>query len=556
MEGKFARPLTFVILAALCFANFSLGIKLNYPPYENELATLISARLAFPKVQLDKETRQTVLNNILGEEQYLNERLFLLRSKLQIFAGTKNVFNLRAINFFLLIAALAVFYYFLKQIGWKPETALVSLIIILISPLFLSLWLFRPKICLFIFLVVMWLYFWSKKDTNYLNISFLATTLLLLFYSSLQGLVISLLIFVPLTILKFYQAKKYFPLLILAALVILLIIPIIKNPAFKNSLIQTAPYDAVKPNQIAKQIGERITREDGLQVKVSFPLWFRRIGYNKIFFAYRNVVQEVLDFFDLETLFFQEVHPTHQKSEVVFFWPEIFLFLLGTLGLIKTRFGKKQKILLMLIFLSILFYLLTPNDSVAGKHSLTLFVLAVVVGKGFEEMPKGLSLVILLLLVWAICINTYDVLKRPLFWYDNRPYVYSEGMRVLKEKSPEFTSGKNIYLTTLIGNPKVYYFYFFSADPKIFLQNQTTVQDNDKVIHFESFNLLNNPPQKNSLYFGFLGEFIGPNPLNEFLKQDINKIEPMGLKIEKVWKLDNTIAFRYGDYFILASTKD
>lgn len=543
MKEKFS-PILKVLLVILFFSHLYFGLKLDYPPYENELNTLITARLT---------SQPTILNNILDEKGLLNERLFFLRSKLQVLAGTGSVFNLRVVNFFLLIASLVVFYFFLKQKGWQSKIALFSLLLLLTSPLFLSLWMFRPKICLTIFLIMLWLYLWSRKNTLLLNIGLLATNLLLL-YSSFQGLIIGLLILAPLTILKFYQAKKYLALLILTTLAILLIIPIIKNPAFKNSLTQTVPYNAVKTSQTAKQIYERITKEDSLQTRVFFPLWFRRLGYNKIFFAYRNLIKEALGFFDLETLFFQEVHPLQQKSEVIFFWPEIFLSFLGLWALIKSRFGKKQKILLMLISLCLVFYFFTNNDSPSGRHSLTLFPLAVIISTGLKQIPRKLLPLILLLLVWSIGINAYDILKRPLFWYDNRPYVYSQGIEVLKEKGSEFTQDKDIYFTTLVGNPKLYYFYYFSPDPKIFLKDPSIVQENGKNIHFTSFDLKNNLPQENSLYFGFLGEFIGTNPFNEFTEGDFNKIKAAGLEIEKIWKLDNTIAFQYGDYFVLASS--
>lgn len=551
MKGKLLG-----ILIILCLLSFFLGIKLNYPPYENELAVLITTKLTSPGAQLDKEAQPAILNNILGEERFLNEKLFSLRSKLQIIAGTRSVLNLRTVNFFLLAASLVIFYFFLKQNKWESRTALFSLFPVLISPLFLSLWMLRPKICLTIFFIMLWLYLWSRKNTNLWSIGLLIISPLFLFFSSFQGLIISLLIFVPLTIHKFYQAKKFLALAVLGVITILLIIPIVGNPAFKNNLSQAVIYGAVIPNQTGKQVEERISKEDGLQTRVVFPLLFRRMGYNKIFFAYRNFVKEVLGFFDLETLFFQEVHPTHQKSEVVFFWPEIFLFCLGIWGLIKTKFSQKHKVLLILTFISLIFYLITTNDSPAGKHGLTLFPLAIIIGAGFKQIPKKLLPVILLLLVWAIYINSYDVLKRPLFWYDNRPYVYSQGIEALKKAEPEFTQDKDIYFTTLVGNPKLYYFYYYSPNPNVFSNDPAVIKDRGRTIHFTSFDLKNNLPQKKTLYFGFLGEFIGPHPLNEFSKEDINKIKIAGLEIEKVWKLDNTIAFRYGDYFVLTSVID
>lgn len=556
MKGKLGRLIILGILVTLCLGNFILGIKLNYPPYEDELVTLINTRLTFNNLELDQESRATILNNILGKENYFSEKLFPLRSWIQLWGGTKSVLNLRVVNFIIFIAILVLFYFFLKQVGLTSQIALFSLIPIVASPLSLSLWLFRPKICLTIFLLILWLYFWSRKKKSQLHVVFWLITTFLLFYSSFQGLIIGLLIFAPLMFLNFCRAKKYSMFLTLAILVVLLIIPIIKNPLFKISLTQSALLNAINPTQVGKQITERFTQEDSLLAKISFPLWFRRMGYNKIFFAYRNFTKEVLNFLDLETLFFQEVHPMQQKSEVTFYWPEIFVFLVGIFWLIKTGFGKKQKILLFLIFLSLIFYLFTQNETFAGRYILTLFILAIFIGIGFKQMPRGLSLIILPLIIWAIYINTYDILKRPLFWYNNRPYVYAQGIKAIKIIETESVSYKNIYLTSLVGNPKIYYFYYFSPQPELFLKDPLSIEENGKIVYFNGFDLVSNLPQKNSLYFGFLGEFIGPNSLNEFSEQDINKIEPIGLKVEKVWKLDNTIAFRYSDYFVLASLKE
>ncbi|MBU3956786.1 hypothetical protein KKI19_00695 [Patescibacteria group bacterium] len=556
MKGKLGRLIILGILVALCLGNFILGIKLNYPPYENELVTLINTRLTFNNLGLDQQSRATILNNILGEEQYFSEKIFPLRSWLQALGGTKGIFNLRLVNFIIFIMTLILFYFFLKQVGWTSPITLFPLISITISPLSLSLWLFRPKICLTIFLLISWLLIWSRKERKFIHDIFWVINTLLLFYSSFQGLIIGLLLLTPITLFRFYRAKKYSIFLTLAILVLFLIIPIIKNPLFKKSLTQSAPFNAVNPTQVGQQITERFTQEDGLQVRVIFPLLFRRMGYNKIFFAYRNFTKEVLNFFDLETLFFQEVHPMQQKSEVTFYWPEIFVFLVGIFWFIKSGFGKKQKNLLFLIFLSFIFHLFTQNDTFAGRYALTLFTLAIVIGIGFKQMPRGLSLIILPLIIWAIYINTYDILKRPLFWYDNRPYVYAQGIKAIKMIETESVSYKNIYLTSLVGNPKIYYFYYFSPQPELFLKDPLFIEDKGKIVYFNSFDLVSNLPQKNSLYFGFLGEFIGPNSLNEFSEQDINKIEPIGLKIEKVWKLDNTIAFRYSDYFVLASLKE
>jgi len=552
MKGKLSLILASLVVILFLF-NLFFGIKLNYSPYENELVTLIRTRFLLPKSELAQTSQTTILKNILGEEAYLEENLFPLRSFLQIFAGTQNILNLRIFNFLLLSVAVVFFYLFLKQSGWSPRLALISLFWLALSPLFFSLWLFRPQVCLALALITFWLYLWSKKKTSSFIESFLIMTPLALFYTSFQGLIISFTILLPLTAIKLFRAKKPLFLVILIGLGFLFIIPFFQNSVFVNQLNQTPVYEAIDPQRTYKQITERFSQEDGLLERIIFPHWFRRAGYNKIFFAYRNLSQEMLKFFDPETLFFQEVHPLQQKSEVIFYWPLIFLFLGGVIWLAKSRFEKKHQILLLLALLSFVYYLFTFNDTPSTKHSLTLFTLAAIITLGIELIPKKILVLILPLVGWAVLTNAYDISQRPLFWYDNRPYVYTQGISAM-ETLDKYDSSENIYFTSLVGNPKLYYYYYYSPDPKVFLHQSSPIEAGEKTIHFTGFDLTKESPQEKSLYFGFLGEFIGSKFLNDFTEEEINLLGELGLKKEKVWKLDNTIAFQYSDYFILASS--
>lgn len=552
MKGKLSLILASLVVILFLF-NLFFGIKLNYSPYENELVTLIRTRFLLPKSELAQASQTTILKNILGEKAYLEENLFPLRSFLQIFAGTQNILNLRIFNFLLLSVAVVFFYLFLKQSGWSPRLALISLFWLALSPLFFSLWLFRPQVCLALALITFWLYLWSKKKTSSFIESFLIMTPLALFYTSFQGLIISFTILLPLTAIKLFRAKKPLFLVILIGLGFLFIIPFFQNSVFVNQLNQTPVYEAIDPQRTYKQITERFSQEDGLLERIIFPHWFRRAGYNKIFFAYRNLSQEMLKFFDPETLFFQEVHPLQQKSEVIFYWPLIFLFLGGVIWLAKSRFEKKHQILLLLALLSFVYYLFTFNDTPSAKHSLTLFTLAAIITLGIELIPKKILVLILPLVGWAVLTNAYDISQRPLFWYDNRPYVYTQGISAM-ETLDKYDSSENIYFTSLVGNPKLYYYYYYSPDPKVFLHQSSPIKDGEKTIHFTGFDLTKESPQEKSLYFGFLGEFIGSKFLNDFTEEEINLLGELGLKKEKVWKLDNTIAFQYSDYFILASS--
>lgn len=529
----------FFLSAILWLGNIGLGIRLNYYPYPEELIILTHTALKSDK---------TTLSNILGPENFNTEQLFPLRSSIQSLAGTKSIWNLRAVNIALLTATFIFFYRFLTEIGFSTISSTLTLSTIIISPYTLSLWMFRPRLCLTIFLVTGWLYLWSVRKTNNTSIVLLVATILFLFYSSLPGLIIGLVIFTPLVLFKLFRlSKTNLPALwtfLLATLLIL--ISITRATIVKQNLDKIPLYNLITPSRLEKEIPERFGNEDILLERVVFPLWFRRMGYNKIYWAYKNATQEVLGFFDLETLFFQEVHPLHQKSEVIFYWPEIFFFISGILWLVKKKFEKEQKTVLLLTGLSLIFYLLIFDDSPAAKHTFTLFALAILIGIGVSQVSKKLVLIVLpLIILWAIWINSYDILKRPLFWYDNRPFVYSQAVSSLKSLlQGQRLQPDEVYISTLVGNPKLYYLYYFSIDPQMLIQNPS--------LHFTSFNLKKEAVKKNTLYAGFLGEFIGPEPFNNFSEKDLDKLGQMGLQIQNVWKTHDSIAYRYSDYFIIA----
>jgi hypothetical protein len=507
MEIK--KTILFFLFVILSLGNIVLGIRLNYPPYEEELKML----------------------TCIG--------------KIQPLVGKITIWHVRLVSAFLLITTLIIFYKLLKKVGFSENTSILSILVIIISPYALSLWMFRPKICLTIFLIITWLNLWfTKKNQKFLIFLLIASTFLL-FYSSLQGLFISLGVFSPLIFFRLLKEKRFKVLVFFLAALILFSNLLFKNPNFKQSFKQIPLYNLINPSNLEEEINERIRNEDSLSERVVFPLWFRRIGYNKIFWAYKNITQEILGFFDLETLFFQEVHPLKQKSEIIFYWAEIFFFALGIIWLVKKKFAEEQKTILFLTALSLIFYLLTINDSWAAKHTLTLFTLAILVGMGINQLPKELTVLPIFLLILSIWINSYDILKRPLYWYDNRPYIYSEAVNFLKTLSLKETPKiKEIYISTLVGNPELYYSYYFSSNPQVFIQNSS--------LHFTSFDLKGNTPNKDALYAGFLGEFIGPDPFNNFSEKDLDKIKDEGLQILKIWKTYDTIAYGYSDYFIVA----
>jgi hypothetical protein len=100
------------------------------------------------------------------------------------------------------------------------------------------------------------------------------------------------------------------------------------------------------------EVTTRMTEEDSLYTKISLPLWWRRIAYNKFYFIYKNAVGEILPFWDLESVFFQEVHPLDQKSVVMFYWIEMYVFIFGIYFLVKNKNLNLNKFIILGILLS------------------------------------------------------------------------------------------------------------------------------------------------------------------------------------------------------------
>ena len=70
-------------------------------------------------------------------------------------------------------------------------------------------------------------------------------------------------------------------------------------------------------------------------------------------------------------------------------------------------------------------------------------------------------------------------------------------------------------------------------------------------IDFSGFDLKEKNPEA-GLYAGFIGEYLGSDYNNNFGDNWSEKIENKGLKIIKTMKLNDSIAFKYGDYLVIA----
>lgn len=544
-KGKKYFALAIYLLISVFF--LWLALLIDYPPYPEELNRLIYAKNSTLINNFGNSTAEFLVN-LLGKTDFQLLKLFPLRTWLQQISRLNSLFSLRIINFLLINAGLAFFYKTTKQAGFLTA-AWPAIILIIASPLFFSLWLFHPSSSLTFFLCLAWVYFFLNSSSAYGRIF---ASLILIAFSSFPGLIMGLLLGF-LTLINFLKEKKYLPVLICLFFVIL-VLNRLNQPAIKTQFTATPILNALNFPRAQQEINERIINEDNLYEKISFPLWFRRLGYNKYFFAYRNLSKEMLNFFDLETLFFQEVHPQQQKAEVIFYWPSFFLFGWGFFILSQKKVTSQQlKLLSILFFMALVYYLFQAQGNQSQRLLFSLPLLALITAFGWQSLGKKIRITAGLIFFLAIFININDIKARPLFWFDNRPYAYSQGILALKHTGLE--DYQNIYLTSLIGNPKIYYYYYFQPSIKMFDQG-SVLKNREQTIYWGNWSLTDSQTSRGSIYLGFIGEFLGKRFLNDFSQADLKLTENKGLEIINHWLLPNSIAHQYGDYLLLVKSNN
>lgn len=538
----------FLAFLLLCGQLF-LGWQIDFPPYPEELIILVKSQSLF-----QGQSAPAFLTNLLGATETAKINLFPLRSYLQVPFGAGQIWALRLVNFILINSSLGLLFLVGRRLKITFNLLCLATLFCLVSPLTFWLWLFEPQLSLTFFLVSFWFYLWFVKKVSPLKTTGLFLITISLLYTSFSGLIMALFVLIPWQICQAWRKKDLRLIALLILFTLLFFIPTLRNPTLKQFWQETTLSPAFSSSQLSQVVTQRFTNEDSLLEKVEFPLWFRRLGYNKLFFAYRHLIQEPIKFFDLETIFFQEVHPLNQKAIVLFYWPQIFLFASGLFWLLKSDWAKLRKLLIPLISIAFIFFLFSLQMP-TGKFLFLLWPLALILALGFTKLPKFLSLPLGLLLLWAVIINGYDLFSRPLYWFDNRPYVYQQGLQTLFSNS-DFKEKKNLYLTSLIGNPKIYFYYYQQPEKTVFLTNSEEIDHQGQKIFFRSFDLGQEKVNNETIYFGFLGEFLGSRFKNDFGQSDLDLVADKNLKLTRWWKLDNTIAFQYSDYFLLATTND
>jgi len=408
-----------------------------------------------------------------------------------------NLWILRIFSLTILLATLYFWYKtIIKLIG--KTVALISCLIIFLTPTFYILWLTSPIDCLKIFLLIFLVFILNKNTKHFGKLALILGSVYIILFS-------------------FWTTTE------------------------RSSFVHKLGLKEAKT-----ELKLRFVAEDSLTDPVKVPLKIKRIVYNKYYIEYKELVNEVIPFFDMESLFFQEIHPLEQKSVVIFVWPEIFLLIGGTYSLIKSKNKKISSLVWMTLLLSLINFLFDPFI-IFKKFELILFPLSLIMALAVSNIYKTkilfgkiVGFIIILFCLYGTMANFSDLNKRPNFWLDNRPYFYEFVFDSIKKK--DINKFEKIYVTSLVGKTNKYCKYYFGTC------------DENKFV-FNSFELKGAKPAKNSIYAGFAGEFIGSDFKNNINSDWLSLIKNEGFINIVTKDLRDTIAYKFGNYVVVGEVK-
>ncbi len=392
------------------------------------------------------------------------------------------LWTLRLLTLVTMILSLRIYFLLLCKLTKNRDVAYVSSLIILASPLFFSTWYLYPTYAVFSLLALVILFFVANKK----------------------------------------------------GLIMVCILSIFFNLVIKQS--HPKFFEAFNASVMTSQVTDRFQNEDSITEKIAIPLWFKRLSYNKYYFSYKTIINEVLQFPDLETWFFDEVHPLSQKSMVMFYWPELLLAVYGGAVILRNNQFLAKK-LGMYLLVGFVFFVFSNDLQASYRQYLSWWFLSVVIGVGIVSISsyafmKYIYSLVMAILFLSVLFNYYDLVKRQDFWFDNRPIAYGYLFPTIKTVNYKST----VYMTSLIGHAAEYCKFYYGVCPAYY--------------NFDGFNISKKPLARNGIYAGFIGEFAGTRMENNFNDSDIKMIIS-NVKVVGIYKLRDSIAYLYGENIVV-----
>ncbi len=294
--------------------------------------------------------------------------------------------------------------------------------------------------------------------------------------------------------------------------------------------------------RLVSEVNQRFQIEDDLTYKVSLPNFFRRIAYNKVSFLIRDLSKEFIGFWNLEDIFFQEMHPGSKKSLVFMMWPTTIFFFLGLTSLGMVADKKIFNLLLSTLSLGYVHYLTSNvNDNIRYLLALPFYCILISLGIVVLQKFKIAAILTVIFCVYGWQLFLQDLVVRPDYWLDNRPIVYQKIYKAIL--NADYKNSK-IVVTDLMGHSKDYCNYYIGVGCET---NFLFGEFPDRSIN-ESFT-------DGVVYAGFIGEFLGPDFNNYFPDNAFSKIESLGFREIDSTEIRDSVAYKFGNKIFVGVKK-
>ena len=155
---------------------------------------------------------------------------------------------------------------------------------------------------------------------------------------------------------------------------------------------------------------------------------------------------------------------------------------------------------------------------------------------GSKKIRVGI-IILLFLTFYGWTTNYYDRYIRHAYWLDNHPIAYDFFLSYLKNQNEKYD--QIVVPDTLYAAKEYCTFY---------LKDCTSFKN-------ENFDLSKQSFKNNTLYIGFIGNFVGPNPENSFDPDISSELNNKGMEILQKTRLPDNIANGYGQDILIVRAK-
>lgn len=197
----------------------------------------------------------------------------------------------------------------------------------------------------------------------------------------------------------------------------------------------------------------------------------------------------------------------------------------------------------MVFGLALVNYLFSARE-VFLRMGVVMLPVSLIIALGLDELARSYKMVFIAaitLIAYGVETNFLDMAQRPDYWFDNRPLVYDFWYRSIK--LVDSGGEKKVLVSSLLGSGEAYC--------RLYLGERCR-----EGVIYTGFDLSKSDVKSGAIYVGFEGEFLGADDRNEFKDDWRGLVNSRGLRIVAAREIRDTVAYRYGNYIIVAVNDD